>query len=135
MKQFLITVTVAVLAAIIYSGCSDSYPKDEDGLLITTRTECYVSNFELLDTGFQTVRTAAAKIDTLACTIDVEVFYGTDLKNLRPQFSLGTDCKLEPKITGFVDFSNFADPKKYMVISGNRQIQKIYTINLSVQKP
>lgn len=135
MKQYLITFAIAVLAAIIYSGCSDDYPKDGDGLLITTRMECYVSNFELLDTGFQTVRTSTAVIDTLACTIDVEVFYGTDLKNLRPQFSMATDCKLEPKITGFVDFSDLTNPKKYMVISGNRKIQKLYTINLSVQKP
>src|SRR5699024_11422703 len=61
------------------SSCDD-YPIDEDGLLITDRSECYVSNFELLDTDFQTVRTNNAVIDTVAQTIDVEVRWGTNLK-------------------------------------------------------
>jgi hypothetical protein len=74
-------------------------------------------------------------LNCLAQTVEVEVFYGTDLKNLRPQFSLVTDAKLEPKITGKVDFSDLANPKKYTVISGNRQIKKTYTVKITVQKP
>jgi len=104
-------------------------------LLITSRTQCYVSNFELLGSDFQTVRTKNAVIDTTALTVTVEVFYGTDLKNIYPQFSLVTDAKLEPKITGKVDFSDVANPKKYTVISGNRKIKKTYTVNVTVQKP
>jgi hypothetical protein len=68
-------------------------------------------------------------------TVNVEVFYGTDLKNLYPQFSLVTDAKLDPKITGKVDFSDLANPKRYTVISGNRKIRKTYTVTVSVQKP
>ncbi|MFN8348755.1 MAG: hypothetical protein U0X91_27395 [Spirosomataceae bacterium] len=115
-------------------ACKEEFPIDEDGLLITGRTQCYVSNFEMLGSDFQTVRTKAAVIDTVAQTVNVEVFYGTDLKNLYPQFSLVTDAKLEPKITGKVDFSDLTNPKKYTVISGNRQIRKTYTLNVTVQK-
>ena len=80
-----------------------------------------------------TVRVGTAVIDTTAQTIKVTVAFGTDLKNLYPQFTLVTDAKLEPKITGRVDFSDLANPKKYTVISGNRQVRKEYTINLTVQ--
>ncbi|MEI7584183.1 hypothetical protein [Runella sp.] len=115
-------------------ACNEEFPIDEDGLLITTRTQCYVSNFEMLGSDFQTVRTKAAVIDTVAQTVNVEVAYGTDLKNLYPQFSLVTDAKLDPKITGKVDFSDLANPKKYTVVSGNRKIKKEYTLNVTVQK-
>ena len=120
----------------IWMGCSlTDNPVDEDGLLITDRAECFVSNFELLGADYQTVRTKNAVIDTVAQTIEVEVFYGTDLRNVYPQFSLVTDAKLDPKITGKVDFSNIADPKVYTVVSGNRQIRKPYTVLITVQQP
>jgi hypothetical protein len=72
-------------------------------------------------------------VDTTAQTINVEVFYGTDLKNLYPQFSLVTDAKLDPKITGKVDFSDLANPKVWTVISGNRLVKKPYTVYVTVQ--
>lgn len=134
MKRFLI-IMIALSAIIIYSGCNDDYPTDEDGLLITTRTDCYVSSFKLVDTGHQNVLTNDAEVDTLACTIHAELFYGTDLKNLYPQFSLVTDAKLEPKVTGLVDFSDLNNPRQYTVVSGNRKVRKTYTIHLSVQQP
>lgn len=133
-KSHLYNLSAVLSLFIIMISCGD-YPVDEDGLLITSRSECYVSNFELLGVDFQTVRTKTAAIDTIACTIDVEVFYGTDLKNLYPQFTLVTDCKLEPKITGLTDFSDLANPRKYTVVSGDRQVRKTYTVFLSVQQP
>lgn len=129
-----IKVMCTVLLTIALVACKEEFPIDEDGLLITTRTQCYVSSFEMLGSDFQTVRTKAAVIDTVAQTVNVEVAYGTDLKNLYPQFSLVTDAKLDPKITGKVDFSDLANPKKYTVISGNRKIQKTYTLTVTVQK-
>ena len=133
MKKYLFTILAIIL--ITFSGvrCSKDYPVDEDGLLITTRGQCYVSNFELLGSDFQTVRTSASVIDTTALTINTVVFYGTDLKNLYPQFSLVTDAKLDPKITGKVDFSDLTNPKKYAVVSGNRQVKKTYTVYITVQ--
>ena len=123
----------ALMVALAFSGCSKYFPVDEDGLLITTRKECYVSNFELLGTDYVTVRTKTAVIDTTAQTIKVEVLFGTDLKNLYPQFTLATDCKLDPKIVGRVDFSDLANPKKWTVVSGNRDIRKEYTVIVTVQ--
>ncbi len=116
-------------------SCKEDFPVDEDGLLITTRSQCYVSNFELLGPDFQTVRVENAVIDTTAQTINVKVFYGTDLTNLYPQFTLVTDAKLDPKITGKEDFSDLANPKQYTVVSGNRKVRKTYTVNLTVQTP
>jgi hypothetical protein len=72
-------------------------------------------------------------IDTVAQTINVTVNFGTDLKNLYPQFTLATDCKLDPKITGKVDFSDLATPKTYTVVSGNRKVRKPYTVIVKVQ--
>ena len=132
MKKYTYLILAIISLMLIGVRCTD-FPVDEDGLLITDRAECYVSNFELLGTDYQTVRTKSADIDTVAQTIDVEVHFGTDLKNLYPQFTLITDAKLDPKITGFVDFSDLANPKKWTVISGNRKIKKVYTVNLAVQ--
>lgn len=127
-KYILILVT-----ALIWMGCNDS-PLDDDNLLITERAECYVGSFELLGEDYQVVRSKAAVVDTVAQTINVEVLYGTNLKKLYPQFSLVTDAKLEPKVNGFVDFSDLQNPKKYTVISGNRKVRKEYTITITVQQ-
>jgi hypothetical protein len=133
MKRYLVTIISLILITFSWIRCAKDYPVDEDGLLITSRGQCYVSNFELLGADFQTVRTTAAVIDTTALTINTVVLYGTDLKNLYPQFSLVTDAKLDPKITGKVDFSDLVNPKKYAVISGNRQVRKTYTVYITVQ--
>src|SRR5437868_5539597 len=102
-----ITISMAILlVSLAWASCKKDFPVDEDGLLITSRAECYVSSFELLGADYVSVRTKAAVIDTTAQTIKVEVMFGTDLKNLYPQFSLVTDAKLDPKITGKVDFSD-----------------------------
>ena len=133
MKKYFIIIISLFLISFAYVRCTKDQPVDSSGLLITTRSDCYVSNFELLGTDFQTVRTAAAVIDTTACTINTTVFWGTDLKNLYPQFSLVTDAVLDPKITGKVDFSDLANPKQYTVVSGSRKIRKTYTVYITVQ--
>ena len=126
-----------LLLLVFYSGTGCfKHPIDEDGLLITERAECYVSSFEIYGTDMQSARAGVASaIDTLACTIDVVLRYGTDLKNLWPNFGLVTDAKLEPKVTDWVDFSDLANPKKWTVISGNRKIRKTYTVTVRVQQP
>jgi len=134
MKKYISVTVVIVLMAFAWISCSKDKPVDEDGLLITERQECFVSNFELLGADFQTVRSKNPVIDTTACSITQEVFFGTDLKNLWPQFTLATDAKLDPKITGKVDFSDLANPKQYTVVSGNRKIRKTYKIIITVQQ-
>lgn len=133
MKKYINIVCTLLLLAFVWAACKKDYPIDEDGLLITSRAECFVSNFELLGTDFVTVRTKTATIDTTAQTIAVTVQFGTDLKNLYPQFTLAQDCKLDPKITGRTDFSDLANPRQYTVISGNRQVRKTYKILITVQ--
>jgi len=151
MKKYSNTKIVAALLLVLVSvRCSHDYPIDEDGLLITARTSCYVSNFDLLGTDFISVITSTTVIpatpttpavpstrnvviDTTAQTISVQVALGTDLKNLYPQFTLVTDAKLNPKITGKTDFSDLA-PRKWTVISGNRKVRKEYTVTVTVQQ-
>ena len=124
---------VAICAA---TSCQD-YPTDDNGLLITERSECYVSSFGLYGVDYQNVLTTTVNltngIDTTACTINAVVFFGTDLKNLYPQFALITDAKLEPKIIGLTDFSSGS--RQWTVVSGNRKVRKTYTVNLTVQTP
>lgn len=138
LKRDLMTRIYKTLIAIISItaiavSCSKDVPVDEDGLLITERQECFVSNFELLGSDFVTVRAAVPVIDTTAQTINVTVLFGTDLKNVYPQFTLATDCKLDPKVTGRTDLSDLANPKKYTVVSGNRKIRKEYSVNIKFQ--
>ena len=133
MRKYIKITGVFLIAAFVIAGCKKDYPVDEDGLLITTRAECYVSNFELLGTDYVTVRSKSPVIDTTAQTIKVEVLFGTDLKNLYPQFSLVTDAKLDPKITGKTDFSDLAHPRVWTVVSGNRKVRKDYTVIVTTQ--
>jgi len=133
MKMKFRIILAILFGGLAFASCKKDYPVDEDGLLVTTRQECYVSSFELLGTDFVTVRTKTAVIDTTALTIKVEVLFGTDLKNLYPQFTLATDCKLDPKITGRTDFSDLAHPRKWTVVSGDRKIRKEYTVLVTVQ--
>jgi hypothetical protein len=127
------TLIAIISITAIAVSCSKDVPVDEDGLLITERQECFVSNFELLGSDFVTVRAAVPVIDTTAQTINVTVLFGTDLKNVYPQFTLATDCKLDPKVTGRTDLSDLANPKKYTVVSGNRKIRKEYSLNIKFQ--
>lgn len=129
-----IKISITLLLVLLnWVSCTEKYPIDEDGLLITTRGECYVSNFDLLGTDYRMVRSGSPVIDTVNQTIDYTVLYGTDLTRLWPQFSLVTDAKLDPKITGFVDFSDLANPKEWTVVAGNRVVRKTYTVRIAVQ--
>lgn len=133
MRKYIKTIIAVLILTAVWTSCKKNSPVDEDGLIITTRMECAVTNFEMLGADFVTVRTKAAVIDTTAQTVNVELQFGTDLKNLYPQFTLSQDAKLDPKIIGKVDFSDLSNPKVYSVVSGNRQIRKSYTINITVQ--
>lgn len=134
MKSNRLRIVLCLVAVFAFIKCSD-FPVDEDGLLITDRAECYVSNFDLVDTSHETVRTSAAVIDTTECTINVEVRYGTDLRHLWPRFTLCEDAKLEPKVSGYTDFSDLQNPLRYTVVAGNRSVRKTYTVYVAVQEP
>ena len=72
MKTYWNNIFFILLMALLFSGCTEN-PVDEDGLLITDREECYVSNFDLLGTDRLSVRVGNAEIDNSDCTIKVLV--------------------------------------------------------------
>ena len=132
MKKYLFTILTIFLIVV---GCT-KFPIDEDGLLINDREDCYISNIELLGADQRSVLTEKlVVIDEEKLTISAEVQFGTDLRNIYPQFSLATDAKLDPNIVGKVDFSDLEHPKQYTVISGNRKVRKTYTVLITVQQP
>ena len=133
MKKIFSLILISLALLTTATACYDN-PVDDDGLLITDRDECYVSNFDLTGTDHLTVRVGDAIIDNEACTIHVTVAYGTDLRHLYPKFSLVTNAKLEPKIEGLTDFSDLDNPRKYTVVSGSRRVRKTYTVYVTVQK-
>ena len=133
MKKIFSLILISLALLTTATACYDN-PVDDDGLLITDRDECYVSNFDLTGTDHLTVRVGDAIIDNEACTIHVTVAYGTDLRQHYPKFSLVTDAKLEPKIEGLTDFSDLDNPRKYTVVSGSRRVRQTYTVYLTVQK-
>jgi hypothetical protein len=135
MKRYLIAASILLATAAFWTGCTKRFPVDGNGLLITNRTQCYVSNFDLLGSTFISVLVNDPVIDTTALTVRAEVFYGTDLKNVYPQFTLATDCMLTPPVTGKTDFSDTTHPRQYTVVSGNRKIKKTYTVYISMQHP
>jgi hypothetical protein len=57
MKMKFRIILAILLVGLAFVGCKKDYPVDEDGLLVTTRQECYVSSFELLGTDYVSVRT------------------------------------------------------------------------------
>ena len=135
-KIYFVLIPVLLSAVVmIISSCKKNFPIDDKGLLITERSECYMSNFDLLGSDHRTVISGKAIIDTLALTVDAEVLYGTNLKNLKPFCSVVTDAIVTPTMGIWTDFSDLTNPKKYTVISGNRDVKKTYTIHITVQQP
>ncbi len=128
MKKIIIfTLFVTVMGTI---SCNNDV-LDDNGLLITQRSECYMSFFDLLGTENVSVLTGKALIDTVALTVNGVARFGTNLKQVKPYCSLVTDAKLEPAMGQWIDFS---EPRKYTVVSGNRKIRKTYTITITLQK-
>lgn len=135
MKKYivLIAITCSILTAI---SCK-KYPVDENGLLITDNTACYMSSFSLVGADNQTVLVSQPTftnglIDTTKLTVTGVVKFGTNLSKLKPYCALGTgDMLVEPFMGMWTDFTT---PQTYTLVSGNRKIRKTYTITITVQK-
>ena len=78
MKKMINKICLFLFIALIAASCED-FPVDEDGLLITTRAECYVSNFDLYNTDHQTIKLGNAYVDTTAQVAIMYVKFGTRL--------------------------------------------------------
>lgn len=131
LRFFLLT----ILTAIVLGSCND-YPIDENGLLITDRHSCYMSSFSLLGTDNQSVlreipTVANGLIDTLECTVTAVAKYGTNIRKVKPYCSVTDDIIVKPGMGKFMDFT---EPQRYILISGDRQVKKIYTITVTVEQ-
>lgn len=113
-----------------FSGCTE-FPMDEDDLLITTQGDCYIGTFYLygpdhLDCLIQD----STVIDTVNQTVDGLARFGSNLSKVKPAASLSIDSKITPDMGVWTDFTA---PRTYTVISGNREIEKEYTITIRLQ--
>ncbi len=122
---------IGIFASLsVFNACSD-FPMDEDDLLITTQDKCYIGYFYLYGPdNIDCLIQDSTDIDTVNLTIDGLVKFGTNLKHKKPAASLSLDSKITPSMGVWTDFTL---PRKYTVISGNRKIQKEYTISIQVQ--
>ena len=104
MKNYKIFTVLFLMFTISFWSCID-HPIDEDGLLITDRTDCYVGSFDLLNTDNASIIVGTNTVDTLEQVIIVYTRYGQPVDCLWPRFSLCSDAKLTPKVSGWTDFS------------------------------
>ena len=111
MKKTVYNSIVLSLLFLSVVACSNEGPIDEDGLLITEREECYVSNFELFDTDHQTIRVGNSHVDTVAQVAIAYVRFGAPLTKLWPRVSLAEDAKLTPKISSYNGWTDFTGSK------------------------
>ena len=131
MKKGIIYFVFALASVLVFGGCSED-PIDDAGLLITGRSQCYMSFFDLLGSDHRTVLVSGTTvIDTVAQTVKAVAKFGTNLQRVKPYSSVVTDALVQPAMGVWVDFSK---PLEYTVISGNRQVQKKYTITITVQQ-
>jgi hypothetical protein len=126
--SFLFLLIIGSMAA-----CKGDYPIDENDLLITDRSECALTSFELLGSDHRTVFVSTALIDTVAQTVTGFIKYGTNLAKLKPSCGHSIDAIITPDMGVWTDFSDLANPREYTVVSGNRKIRKTYKIVLTVQ--
>jgi len=129
MKNIGILFVILFFTHLGFYACSD-YPIDEDGLLITQDTECYIQSFELLGPDNRSVLYSREEPDTINCIINAVARFGTNLQHVKPYVSLPKDAKIEPAMGSWIDFSQ---PLEYTVISGNRKIRKTYKITVTLQ--
>lgn len=130
----LIILTVCVITTVI--SCR-KYPVDDNGLLITDNTICYMSSFNLLGSDNQTVLVAQPTvanglIDTIKCTVTAVAKFGTNITKVKPYCSLGANDMLVDPFMGV--WTDYTLPQQYTLISGTRKIRKLYTITVTVQK-
>lgn len=123
---------ISIVLVLIGFSCSNDYPVDADGLLITDKTDALITYFDLLGPDNRTVLVPNTMIinDSLS-TIVGTAAWGTNMTHLKPKCSLSIDAKVTPAMGVWVDFSL---PQTYTVISGNRKHTKKYTINISLQQ-
>jgi hypothetical protein len=124
----ILLIGICSIFIIFITSCNE-----DEIMLVTDRTDCYISRFQLRGTDNYTILadiTIGRGIDTTALTVNAVVKYGTDIKRLKPNCSLAPECSLTPSMGMWTDFTN---PLQYTVISGDRKTKKTYTVSVTVQ--
>ncbi|WP_420151939.1 hypothetical protein [Siphonobacter sp.] len=120
-----------ILLGLLALSCT-KMPIDETGLLITTRSQCYMTFFDLLGSDHRTVLVSGqTKIDTVAQTVTAVARFGTNLQRVKPYCSVVTDAIVEPTMGIWTDYTQ---PQQYTVVSGNRTVRKTYTVTVTLQQ-
>ncbi|MBN8821967.1 MULTISPECIES: hypothetical protein [unclassified Spirosoma] len=131
MKSIAVYKFFGILALIGLLSCGKE-PIDESGLLITGRNQCFMTFFDLLGSDHRTVLVSGQTvIDTTALTVTAVARFGTNIQRVKPYCSVVTDAIVEPTMGIWTDYTQ---PQKYTVVSGNRQVRKTYTVTVTLQK-
>lgn len=136
MKKYILIIILTACVITTVISCR-KYPIDDNGLLITDNTICYMSSFNLLGSDNQTVlvtqpTVANGLIDTIKCTVTAIAKFGTNITKVKPYCSLGANDMLVDPFMGV--WTDYTLPQQYTLISGTRKIRKLYTITVTVQK-
>jgi hypothetical protein len=130
MKKSFLTILLGLLSVVALLSCGKE-PVDDSGLLITSRSQCYMTFFDLLGSDHRTVLVSGQTvIDTTALTVKAVARFGTNMTRVKPYCSVVTDAIVEPTMGIWTDYTQ---PQKYTVVSGNRKVRKTYTVTISVQ--
>jgi hypothetical protein len=128
-KRFPLFLGLMALIGLLSCG---KEPVDEAGLLITGRSQCYMTFFDLLGSDHRTVLVSGQTvIDTTALTVTAIAKFGTNMERVKPYCSVVTDAIVEPTMGIWTDYTQV---QTYTVVSGNRQVRKTYTVTVTVQK-
>lgn len=122
-------ILILILGSLLPQSCND-YPIDDNGLLITESEECYISSLILRGPDDRDVLVGGAVIDDENNTITGIAKFGTNLTKLKPECGTAKDCIVTPNMGVWTDFTQ---PRQYTVISGNRKVQKTYTVTITLQ--
>ena len=131
MNRLVVIFIFGIFCFLIHS-CTDD-PIGDDGRLITDREESYMSSFNLFGPDHRSVLVGGAvtvNVDEGQTNITAVARFGTNLKHLKPFCSVVTDASVEPAMGVWTDFTQ---PRRYTVVSGNRKVRKEYTITITLQ--
>ncbi|WP_375446753.1 hypothetical protein [uncultured Fibrella sp.] len=131
MKRSTLYTYLGLLALVGLFSCAKD-PIDDAGLLITQRSQCYMTSFDLLGSDHRTVLVSGlTKVDTTALTVTATAKFGTNMQRVKPFCSLVSDAIVDVPMGVWTDFTK---PQVYTVISGNRQVRKAYTVTVTLQQ-
>ncbi|CCH01050.1 hypothetical protein FAES_3041 [Fibrella aestuarina BUZ 2] len=132
MNRSLASLCFSLLVLVGLMACGNDDPIDANGLLVTQRSQCYMTSFDLLGSDHRTVLVSGqTKVDTTALTVTAVARFGTNMQRLKPFCSVVTDAIVEPNMGVWTDFTQ---AQTYTVVSGNRQVRKTYTVTVTLQK-